>query len=166
MNNEGQKIKMDLKGGPFFYIFYLGYFFIVITLLFIGAKYMFTGEINSKLFGKAIIISFFFLFAIWKFKKDRERLMESILGSREEGIRCALENPKLCRKMEKAVDSAIQFGVEQGIRKLEKLLRDVKNYDEKAVLYYVEGILYEAAGNNKSALQNFNSALQCRGIQK
>ncbi len=162
MNTEGQEIKVGLKGGPFFYIFYLGYFFIVMTLLYLGTNYMMTGEVNRRLLSQAIVIFISFLVAFWKFKKGREKLIEAILGSEEEGVRCALENPKLRRKTEQAVGLAIQFGVKRGVKKLEKLLQYVESYDDKAVLYYVEGVLYETAGNNQSALHNYNRALQCR----
>lgn len=151
-----------LKGGIFFYIFYMGYLFIIGVVLFLSMEYILTGSTDNRMLSKVVVILGSYIAASYKFKKSAKKVIDELLGSETEGIRSILEDVKLRKKVEKAVDRAVKFGVKAGTRKLEKLQAKTDSYDDKAVLYYIEGILYEAGGDKQSAIYNYNHALQMR----
>lgn len=161
METKERNEKKGLRGGIFFNIFYLGFGYVVIVLLYL-AQLIMTGDTDRKMLGKAVVALFFSLLSLWKFRRDRKKLLAEIFGPETDGIRYALEDTKLCKEAEKAVDLAIQFGYKNGVKRLERLQRGADSYDDKAVLYYIVGMLYETAGDGRSALWNYNRALQYR----
>lgn len=156
----GEKRRVALKGGIFFYLYYLALAAVFIIIIGILVNFYYTKELDKALLSDGVCVLAGFYSASRIYKKNQMRAVNTILGEEKKILELELSDPRLRRKVGRCVDIAVKFGLKKGVRKLTRLLNKEDNNEDKTAICTVMGALYEAAAKDADARKSYQEALR------